>query len=254
MIPVKDVEKREKMDLAVHINEETFMVEEVDLQTPKQRRNLTMIYLLFLAEAIMASSLSSQIAVLVPSASGCVTMNTSFLRSILECAYFFGAATGMFWGVAADRFGRRKIALVGLSGMSTCCVCMGFANTLPSMAGLRFVAGTISSAVSISGLAMLADVTHGSKSRMKVVARLPMVAVCGSLGPLASNMVRALSESHLPGLFVKYPGLSGQIACASLVFMIATAEMLLLEEVGRQYIRVVFLQRLTQCIDSTAEP
>ena len=231
LVAVGDVEKEKKTAVYPETCPESLEIEEEEIQTTRQRRNLTMIYLLFLAEAIMATSLSSQIAVLVHSTNGCLTMNTSFLRSILECAYFFGSATGLFWGCAADRFGRRRIALVGLTGMSTCCLAMGFATSFLAFAVLRFVGGAIGSATTISGLAMLADFTHGSKSRTKTVSRLPMVFVCGGIGPLASSMLRQLVDAHPESAFARFPGLTGQIACAGLVFAIAIAEVILLEEV-----------------------
>ncbi len=109
---------------------------------------------------------------------------------------------------------------------------MGFARGFVAFAVLRFTAGVIGSAVTVAGMAMLADVTQGSKGRAQVVARLPMIAFCGSLGPLAANSTRHLSELKAFEVLEKYPGLSGQLACASLVGMIALAEALFLEEVG----------------------
>lgn len=240
LIPVRDMERIEKMEEKAHgKTEEVVEViledeEEVEVQTPRQKRNLIMIYLLFLAEAIMASSLSSQIAVLVPSTASCISADTSFLRSILECSYYFGGVAGIFWGRAADKMGRRKVALLGLTGMSSCCLTMGFARTFAVFAALRFTAGVISSATAVAGLSMLADVTHGSKMRTKIVARLPVIAVCGSIGPLAaSGLRRAVEESGLGGMLGQYPGLASQVACAGLVFAVAVSEALMLEEVSR---------------------
>lgn len=230
LISVSSMEKSEKTGLFESRQNGGQEEEDVEVQTPRQKRNLTMIYLLFLAEAIMASSLSSQIAILVPSSTGCLSMNTSFLRSILECAYFAGSAMGLFWGSAADRFGRRRVALAGLTGMSSCCISMGFATSFSAFALLRFVAGAVSSATNVSALAMLADHTHGSNSRVKIVARLPVIAVCGSIGPIAAHMWRRAFDGHLCEIFARYPGLSGQIACAGLVFSITVAEVCLLEE------------------------
>ncbi|KAF2773342.1 hypothetical protein EJ03DRAFT_347854 [Teratosphaeria nubilosa] len=63
-------------------------VAELAAQTPRQKRNTIMMYLLFLAEAMVQASLSSQVALLVPPAAGqCMGVDASFLRSILECAY-----------------------------------------------------------------------------------------------------------------------------------------------------------------------
>ena len=224
------MDKSEKIGRVEKTEEEVPETEEDVIQTPRQKRNLTMVYLLFLAEAIMASSLSSQIAVLLPSTTGCSSINTAFLRSILQCAYYFGGAAGLFWGCAADRFGRRRIALVGLTGMSTCC--LGFATSFPAFALFRFVAGATRSATTTSGLAMLADMTHGSSSRVKIVARLPVIAVCGSIGPLAAHVWHTAFDGQSYEVFARYPGLSGQLACAGLVFTIAVAEACLLEEVS----------------------
>jgi len=216
-----------------------------EIRTPRQQRNLLMIYMLFLAEAIMASSLSSQIAVLVPAAAGCMSMNTSFLRSIFECAYYLGSTAGVCWGWAADRAGRRRIALLGLMGMAVCCISMGFATTFATFAALRLAAGCISSAVTVAALTMLADVTHGSAQRTRTVARLPMIAICGSVGPLVATGVRNLCAEHTHGLFARFPGLSGQIVCATFVLTIAVAEALLLEEVS-EHKTCIPLRKLTQ--------
>jgi MFS family permease len=244
LIPVKGIdalEKSEKQMLLLHEEEVESDTEddntefgendtEAGHRTHRERRNLAMIYLLFLAEAIMSSSLSTQIMVLVPSATGCVDMDVSFLRSVLQCSYFLGSAMGVFWGLVADRWGRRRVAMLGLAGMSTCCMCMGFATSLPAFTGLRFMAGMVSSAVTVSGLAMLADSTHGSSDRVKTVARLPVVALGGSIGPLAAQIMRCIGENTKVGVFARFPGLSSQIACASFVLSIGLAEAVLLKE------------------------
>lgn len=229
MIPVSEIQKTEKTE-NTHKLDLDLSIEEDETHTTGQKRNLTMVYLLFLAEAIMSASLSSHIAILVPSETDCLSTDTAFLRSILQVAYYFGSAMGLFWGRAADKFGRRRIALVGLAGMSTCCISMGFATRFPAFAMLRCFAGAVSSATTISGLAMLADLTQGSKARTKIVARLPVIAVCGNIGPLTAHMWHNAFDGRLFEAFAKYPGLSGQLACGGLVFSIAVAEALLLED------------------------
>lgn len=240
LISVKDMDKAEKLLSHVRVLEEVEDEDENDdtgnePRSPRHIRNLTMIYLLFLAEAIMAASLTSQVSLLVPSPdSGCSGTDTSFLRSTLECAYFFGSATGIFWGSAVDRYGRRRVALLGLSGMVPCCLSMGFFRSFTAFAVLRFVAGVVGSATRMAGLAMSADVTHESKSRRTTtIARLPLVAACGCIGPLVSHMWSRAIDGRIFKIFARYPGLSGQIACATLIFSITLAETMLLEEVSK---------------------
>ncbi|KAH9838165.1 Major Facilitator Superfamily [Teratosphaeria destructans] len=202
----------------------------VEPQTPRQKRNTTLIYLLFVAEAMMQASLSSQVAVLVPQASGkCMGLDASFLRSIFESAYCLGAACGLGWGHVTDRVGRRRVALAGLAGMGLGCIAMGFASSFGAFAALRCVAGAMSSAVTVSGLAMLADSTKGA-SRTTTVAKLPLISACGSIAPIAANGLLQLSEKYALPVFARFPGLSGQLLCAGLVISIAIAEMFLLDE------------------------
>ncbi|RMZ13877.1 hypothetical protein D0860_02334 [Hortaea werneckii] len=197
LIPVK---KLDRMD-----EKEAFIEHEVEIDesskehswTRGQQRNMVMIYLLFLAEAIMASSLSSQVAVLLPAAEGCLGMSASFLNSAFECAYFLGCTAGVFWGSMADRVGRRQTALLGLSGMCLCCLSMGFARSFVAFAVLRLMAGCISSAVTVAGLATMADMTHGESTRTRVVARLPMIAACGGVGSVQTLPQKLVSrKSH----------------------------------------------------------
>lgn len=232
LISVRNLEE-EKEPYVEESEDEILETEYVIPRSPDQRRNLFMIYLLFLAEAIMASSLSSQVAVLVPAAEGCMSMSASFLRSTFECAYFLGCAAGIFWGWMADRAGRRRTAVLGLLGMCICCMSMGFATKFVAFAVLRLVAGAISSAVKVAGLTMLADLTHGDANRAVIVARLPLIAVCGGFGSYVARAIRDACATHAPETFAKYPGLSGQIVCASLVFTIALIEACVLEEVSR---------------------
>lgn len=197
----------------------------------QHRQQLTLVYLLFLAEAIMASSLSSQISLLVESTVSCSTLNALFLKSLLECAYVFGGTCGLFWGAAADRFGRRPVALLGLAGMVACCFSMGFVTSLVGYMISRFLAGSIGAAVFTSGLAMLADVSIGSAEKTSNVACLPLVAVCGAVGPMLQSLVKQLEQAASAGIFKQWPALSGQIACASLIIAIAIPEALCLKEV-----------------------
>ncbi|KAK3624717.1 hypothetical protein LTR56_020868 [Elasticomyces elasticus] len=235
LISIKELKKQDIEVVVQYIEPELEMEtsDDDDTRTTKpsrQRRNLVLIYLLFLGEAIMASSLSAQVVVLVPASAGCMGIEASFLRSFFECAYFAGCTAGFLWGWCADRAGRRLVAMSGLSGMAVCCLGMGFATSITSFAALRFLAGVVSSAVTTAGLAMLADITQGTKSRVAVVARLPIISLCGSAGSFAANAIRVWSDRWGFAVFHRYPGLSGQLACSSLVCVLALAELVLLEE------------------------
>ncbi|CZT17055.1 uncharacterized protein RCC_02887 [Ramularia collo-cygni] len=220
-----------------HLKSEAYIeeVEDVEEDVEEQGRQHTCQYiligLLFLADAMMQSSLSSSVDALLPTNSSCVTMESSFLRSIMQCAYYLGASTGLVWGMAADSMGRRRVALISLWGSLICCFSMAFATTFAAFAGLRYVAGVFGSAGPIAALALLADLTHASKQRTWLVARLPLVVVVGGqVGPLLSAAITHFAQRHFHAVLTDYPALGGQTACGLVVLLITIAEGLLLRE------------------------
>ena len=177
----------------------------------------------------MASSLQPQLQMLVSSSDYCGNLSTSYLRSILDCAYAFGGTTGLFWGYLADRMGRRRVTLIGLWSMVVCCLVMGFATNLASCAVFRFLAGMVSSAVVCTSLTMIGDLSMSAEERTRNVARLPLISLCGSVGPLMQGMV---SESlHAYGMvWERFPTLGSELACGSVLFAIAIVASVLLKE------------------------
>jgi MFS family permease len=178
----------------------------------------------------MASSLQPQLQMLVSDNDYCGNLSTSYLRSILDCAYAFGGTTGIFWGYLADRMGRRRVTLLGLWTMFVCCLSMGFATDLASCTIFRYFAGLASSTVLVTTLTMLGDLSENMWERSQNVARLPFVALFGSIGPIAQGMV---SESlHASGaVWERFPMLGSQLACATIMFAIALAASVMLKEV-----------------------
>lgn len=194
-----------------------------------QHRQTTLIYVVFLAEAIMASSLQPQLQMLISDNDYCGNLSTSYLRSILDSAYALGGITGIFWGYLADRMGRRRVTLLGLWSMFICCLSMGFATDLASCTIFRYFAGLASSTVVVTSLTMLGDLSQSMDERATMVSRLPLIAVFGSIGPIMQSMV---SESFKASgeVWEKYPMLGSQLACGSLVLSIAVAASAMLKE------------------------
>lgn len=232
LIPVKDLAKYDtvpvteddELDLETQIHDGSFSVDK-----PRQRRQLLIVYLVFLSEAIMASSLQPQLQMLLSSSDYCGNMSTSYLRSILDCAYAFGGTTGLFWGYLADRMGRRRVTLIGLWFMTISCLSMGFTTSLAGCALFRFLAGVASSAVVCTSLTMIGDLSTTSQGRAKDVARLPFISVCGSLGPILQGMVSESLQSY-GMLWEKFPVLGSALACGTLVFAVTMITTFALQE------------------------
>lgn len=177
----------------------------------------------------MASSLQPQLQMLLSSSDYCGNLSTSYLRSILDCAYAFGGTTGLFWGYLADRMGRRRVTLIGLWSMVICCLSMGFATNLAACAFFRFFAGMVSSAVVCTSLTMVGDLSATAEERARNVAKLPIISLCGSVGPLIQGMVSESLQAY-GMVWEKFPTLGSELACGSVIFAIAMATSVLLKE------------------------
>ncbi|KAF1932051.1 MFS general substrate transporter [Didymella exigua CBS 183.55] len=244
LIPVKELAKYD----VVPVEEELYgygseseeelekqSTDATDSTTLTRQRQLLLVYLVFFAEAIMASSLQPQLQMLLSSSDYCGNLSTSYLRSILDCAYAFGGTTGLFWGYLADRMGRRRVTLIGLWSMVFCCLSMGFATNLAACAAFRFFAGMVSSAVVCTSLTMIGDLSATAEERARNVVKLPLISLCGSVGPLAQGMVAESLQAY-GMVWEKFPTLGSELACGSVLFAIAlTASCLLKESLPLHY-------------------
>jgi len=106
---------------------------------------------------------------------------------------------------------------------------MGFATDVVSCTIFRFIAGLSSSTVMVTTLTMIGDISLGHAARAKNVARLPLIALCGSIGPIIQGMVSGSIEAS-GAIWQRFPILSSQITCGSLVFLIAVTSCIMLEE------------------------
>ncbi|KAH6879246.1 major facilitator superfamily domain-containing protein [Alternaria rosae] len=234
LIPVKDLGKYDKVAM-VEEEEERDVEEEMESHSApdgadkSRRMQLMLVYLIFLAEAIMASSLQPQLQMLLSSSDYCGTLSSSYLRSILDCAYAFGGTTGLFWGYLADRMGRRRVTLIGLWSMFACCLSMGFATSLVSCTIFRFFAGMVSSAIVCTTLTMIGDLSTSAEERAKNVARLPTISLGGSMGPIMQLMVSESLQAYNM-VWQDYPTLGSELACGAVLFGIALTASICLKE------------------------
>ncbi|KAF2013113.1 MFS general substrate transporter [Aaosphaeria arxii CBS 175.79] len=235
LIPVRDLARYDKVPMVD--DEAELEVESADGDTDtkngqwlgNRKRQMVLIYAIYLAESIIASGLEPQLRVLIDSNDSCENLSTSYLRSILECAYYFGGTTGILWGYLSDRAGRRCVTLTGLWGMVLCCLSMGFATDLVACTLTRFLSGVMGASVLVSTLAMIGDLSDSMTEKANYVAYLPLVSLCGSIGPVAQAMITGRVDLEGP-LFARFPALSTQIACSGLLLLLAITATAMLKE------------------------
>jgi MFS family permease len=113
--------------------------------------------------------------------------------------------------------------------MLICCLCGGFATSLAGCAIFRFFAGLVSSTIVCTGLTMIGDLSTTAESRAKNVARLPLVSLCGSLGPLMQGMVSESLQAY-GMVWQRFPTLGSELACGTALFAIALTASIFLGE------------------------
>lgn len=212
------------------ILEDEDLLKKVDGEvSSKDRKQLWLIYSLHLAEAIVASSLQPQLYILLRDSQLCGSVNSAYWTGLVETVFALGSIAGLYWGWMGDKLGRRPVALVGMLGLSVSCVVMGFSNGLLSCCLIRAFGGLMSSSIRVSTATMIGDVSETSSAKARNFSRLPLVATGGVIGPLIQALLahRFSSENEI---WKRFPILSSQLACASLMFIIFLINLVFLNE------------------------
>jgi len=134
------------------------------------------------------------------------------------------AATGIFWGRASDRFGRKPVIMVGLLCTMLACLLFGFSRSLPWAIAARAFAGSVNGNVGIIRTAV-AELVPQKELQPKAFSIMPLVWTIGSIiGPAIGGILANPAAKHTrlfgtSGFFKKYP-FSLPNMVASLFFLV----------------------------------
>lgn len=106
---------------------------------------------------------------------------------------------------------------------------MGFSNGIMVCALIRAFAGIMSSSIRVAVATMLGDVSETSKAKARNFSRLPLVGTAGVIGPLLQALL-ANRFTENGELWKRFPILSSQMACASLMFLLFLVNVVFLRE------------------------
>jgi hypothetical protein len=76
---------------------------------------------------------------------------------------------------------------------------------------------------------MIGDLSTTAEERARNVARLPLISLCGSVGPLMQGMVSESLRAY-SSVWEKFPTLGSELVCACVLFAIALTASIMLQE------------------------
>ncbi|KAG8533651.1 uncharacterized protein KY384_001392 [Bacidia gigantensis] len=112
------------------------------------------------------------------------------------------AVTGVFWGRAADRFGRKPVIMCGMLGIMITSLLFGFSKTLSWAIASRSIAGACNGNVGTMRT-MVAELVPQKELQPRAFSVMPLVWTIGSIfGPAFGGALAKPATRH-PGLFGK---------------------------------------------------
>jgi EmrB/QacA subfamily drug resistance transporter len=105
-------------------------------------------------------------------------------------AYALALATFILsWGATSDRFGRKRVFLVGLLIFTVASLACGFATTATQLIGFRALQGVGGAAMFATGLALVGQEFHGREMGKAIAAWGATVGAAVAVGPLVGGLL-----------------------------------------------------------------
>ena len=156
-----------------------------------------------------------------PGATGAlISRHTGLLTGVYTLAIFLFAP---FWGWLSDRYGRRRILVLGLLGFGASMLAFSLIESLPAVYAERFMSGMFAAAVSPVASATVGDLALSEEVRAR---RLTFVSLAGVSGILLGPML-GVFISRYAALLLRFPATAGQLAApltgAAILALLAAA-------------------------------
>ncbi|EXJ67825.1 uncharacterized protein A1O5_09171 [Cladophialophora psammophila CBS 110553] len=158
----------------------------------------------------------------------------SVYSGMLITAFAFAEfSTGMLWGQASDRFGRKPVLIMGLAGTALSMICFGFAPNLPCAVLARALGGLLNGNVGVLQTTV-AELVTKKEHQPRAYSIMPVVWSIGSIiGPsIGGALAMPCDTLGFPrgGLFDKFPFLLPNLVCVAVLLCGITVGILFLEE------------------------
>lgn len=152
-----------------------------------------------------------------------VSSATGLLTGLYTLSLFLFAAA---WGHLSDRFGRRLILLIGLSGFSVTMLTFALIENLPAVYIERFLSGMFAAAVTPVALAVIGDLAATEEVRARRLTFVSLAGIGGFLlGPMLGVFLTRRGTNWIP--FSNVVGsLTEPLAATAILSLLATVGVL----------------------------
>ena len=158
----------------------------------------------------------------------------SLYAGMVTSAFAFAEfSSGMFWGRASDRFGRKPILLTGLAGTGISMIVFGFAPNLPVALIARALGGLLNGNIGVLQ-STVAEVVTVEAHQARAYSIMPVVWCIGSIagsaiGGVLADPVRNYGWAE-GSIWAKFPFLLPNLFCTGIVVLGMIVGILFLEE------------------------
>ena len=150
-----------------------------------------------------------------------ISRSTGLLTALYMFALFLFAPV---WGGLSDRYGRRLILLIGLTGFGAVTLTFSLIGSLTAVYAERFLSGVFAAAVAPVALATIGDLVPTEAARARRLTFISLAGITGFLiGPILGVAITR-GASNLPA----FPGSAGSLA----VPLVATGVLALLAAIA----------------------
>lgn len=162
---------------------------------------------------------------------GQVAQSTGLLTGLYMFALFLFAP---MWGKLSDRYGRRNILVIGLTGFGATMATFAFIESLAAIYAERFLSGMFAAAVTPVALAAIGDIAAPDQTRARHLTFVSLAGVTGFLlGPMVGVFIAQGAAGILPATSPTGSLAFPLAATAMLAFILAASTMRLLPRANK---------------------
>ncbi|WP_332061074.1 multidrug effflux MFS transporter [Bartonella sp. CB74] len=127
-------------------------------------------------------------------------VNENYQHYIISCYLISYSVTQIFFGPISDRYGRRKLVLIGLAFYAFSAILCAFVSNLPTLLVLRALQGTGGAAMRVLTISIIRDLYEGRKMAEVISIVMMVFLIAPMVGPATGQII--LLFGHWQFIFI----------------------------------------------------